>query len=139
MSKIFFVLIFTITLFGSGFWDYTYTYNTKKDELIKIKIKKDYLPTKKTEGKLVLRWTLYSGEKLVLLANYEGNKTQYLLEKSYKRDSVKIDLLDDYKNKMKKAFAIVKFIDFDTKKNVVKLEVKIHDPNKRLKVDFINE
>jgi len=135
MSRTFFLLFFTVSLFAkNSFFDYTYSYVLQKDQVAKIDIKKDYLPTKKQDGKLEFRWTLYKAGKLVLLVNYEGHPTQYLLEKRYKRNSVKISLVGDYPTVSKEAFAIIRFDSFKNKK--ANLYVMIRDPQKRMEVRF---
>ena len=130
-----FLLLLPLILFGSNsFWNYTYSYETKKDEVVKISIKKDYLPTKKSDGILKFRWTLYSGKRLVLLVDYEGFKYHYLLEKNYKRNIVTINLIGDFPSIKERAFALIKFRDF--KNNRAFFDVKIRDPQKRLEVRF---
>jgi len=141
MSKIF-LLIFLLGTFlfsKSSFWSYTYSYSLKKDKLVKVEIKKDYLPTKNSDGILEFRWTLYSAKKLVLLVSYEGFKTQYVLEKQYKRDAISINLIGDYKSIRSKAFAVIKFSDFDDKKKIANLEVMIRDSDKRMEVRFLDD
>lgn len=141
MSKIF-LLIFTLVTLSfslSSFWSYNHSYSLKKDKLVEIEIKKDYLPTKKTDGKLEFRWTLYKAKKLVLLVSYEGFKTQYILEKLHKRDIVNINLIGDYESVRTKAFAMIKFIDFDEKKKLANIEIKIRDVNKRMEVRFLDD
>jgi len=140
MSKIFFLLLFsTIAFSESSFWSYNHSYSLKKDKLVRVEIKKDYLPTKKSDGILEFRWTLYKAKKLVLLVSYEGFKTQYLLEKKHKRDVVSINLIGDYKSVGSRSFAIIKFSDFDDKKKVANLEVMIRDENKRMEVRFLDD
>ena len=80
MSRAFFGLFFAVSLFSeSSFWNYSYSYTLKKDQVARIVIKKDYLPTIEKEGILEFRWTLYKADKLVLLVNYEGFPTQHLI------------------------------------------------------------
>ena len=61
MNKIFLIfLLFNSFLYSKI--DYQYGYILKKDEIAKVEIKKDYLPTKKDEGILKFRWTLYKAK-----------------------------------------------------------------------------
>ncbi len=134
MNRVF-LLLFPILLWSeSSFWSYTYSYTLKKDEVVNISIKKDYLPTKKSDGKLKFRWTLYSGKKLVLLVDYEGFKKQYLLESRYKRNTVKINLIGDFQGIKNQAFALIIFKKFKNKKAT--LDVNIRDPKSRMEVRF---
>ena len=134
MNKLFLLLIPFLIYSESSFWNYTYTYTTKKDEVVNIYIKKDYLPTKKSDGKLKFRWTLYTAKKLVLLVDYEGFKYQYLLQKTYKRNAVKINLIGDFNGVKNQAFALIVFKDF--KNNKATFDVLIRDPKNRLEVRF---
>ena len=134
MNKLFLLLLPFVLFCSDSFWNYTYTYETKKDEVVKISIKKDYLPTKQSDGILKFHWTLYSGKRLVLLVDYEGFKYHYLLEKNYKRNIVTINLIGDFSSIKNKAFALIKFRDFKNKKAL--FDVKIRDPQKRLEVRF---
>ena len=133
MSKVsIFILLLSCFLYAKI--DYSYSYTLKKDEIAKIEIKKDYLPTKKSEGILKFRWTLYKADRLVLLVDYEGFKYQYILQKLYQRDRVKINLLRDFPEIKNQAYAIIAFKDF--KNNKATLEVFIKDSQKRLEVRF---
>ena len=135
MSRIFCLVFLASSLFAeSSFWNYTYSYTLKKDQVADIVIKKNYLPTKKSDGILKFRWTLYKGKRLVLLTNYESYPNQFILEKRYKRDTVKIDLLGDNPTISKEAFAIIKFRDF--KGDKAYLDVMIRDPEHRMEVRF---
>ncbi len=134
MNRVFLLLLPFFLYAKSSFWNYTYTYSLKKDEVVNIDIKKDYLPRKKSDGKLKLRWTLFSAKRLVLLVDYEGFKNQYILEKRYKRNAVKINLIGDFVGIKNQAFALVVFRDFKNKKAT--LDVKIRDPKHRLEVRF---
>jgi len=135
MSRILSLLFFAVFVFAqSGYWDYEHSYTLQKDQVARISIKKDYPPTKKDEGILKFRWTLFKADKLVLLTNYEGFPVQHLLEKRYRRDTIKVVLLGDNPTISKEAFAIIKFKDF--KNNKASFDVMIRDPQKRLEVRF---
>jgi hypothetical protein len=135
MVKLLSILVFcSTTLFG-----YEYSYRLKKDELAYVKIYKEYPSTKKKEGVLEFRWSLFSANKLILLVDYEGFKTQYLLEKKHKRDSIRLDLVSDYYGVQNRAFATIKLSSFDEKKKLASMRVRVVDPKNRLKVEFIDE
>ncbi len=87
---------------------------------------------------LTMRWTLFQNERLVLLVNYDGFPTQYILQKKYKRNSIKIALRDDYHDSFKRAIMIVTFTEFDEAKKTALLKASISDPNKRIEIKFIN-
>ena len=133
MSKL---ILFSFLLINNLFAkiDYSYSYTLKKDEVAKIEIKKDYLPTKKDDGILKFRWTLYHAKRLVLLVEYEGYKYQYLLQKLYNRDRILINLIGDFPEIKNRAYAIIVFRDFKDNKAV--FDIFIKDPQKRLEVRF---
>jgi hypothetical protein len=138
MSKLVVFLLFSLSLFSGEFkdWDYTHTFTLKKDEVAKIRvIKKEYESQPKPEGDFSFRWTLYHNKLLVLLVNYENHKTQYALQKLYKRDAVTFNLLGDYENFNQQVILKLKFLEFS--KDKATLEAMIYDPKKRTEVEFI--
>lgn len=139
MSKIWLILLLSLSLFGADFvkWDYTHTFKLQKDEVAKISvIKKEYENQSNPEGILTFRWTLFHNELLVLLVNYEEHPTQYVLQKVYKRDAVIMSLLGDYEQLNQRVLLKLKFSDFS--KDVVTVDALIYDPKKRVEVKFID-
>jgi len=138
MSKIWLFLLIFFSLATAKLidWDYTHSFNLKKDEIAKIQItKKDYTSQPKPDGELEFRWTLYHNDLLILLVKYEGFSTQYTLKKKYKRDAVRIYLLGDYDNIADRVYLILRFSEF--KKETATIEAMIRDPKKRIEVKFI--
>jgi len=138
MSKIWLFLLIFFSLATAKLidFDYTHSFNLKKDEIAKIQIiKKDYTTQPKPDGELEFRWTLYHNDLMILLVNYEGFATQYTLKKEYKRDTVRIYLLGDYENIADRVFLILKFSEY--KKGTATIEAMIRDPRKRIEVKFI--
>ena len=139
MSKIGLILLFCLSLFGRDTvnWDYTHTFELKKDEIATISIvKKEYDSQSKLEGKFKFRWTLYQNKLLVVLSNYEGHPTQHVLEKLYKRDSLSFNLLGDYEQRNQRVILKLLFRDFG--KDSATMEALIYDPKKRIEVQFID-
>ena len=139
MSKVGLILLFCLSLFGRDAvnWDYTHTFELKKDEIATISIvKKEYDSQSKLEGKFTFRWTLYQNKLLVVLTNYEGHPTQHVLEKLYKRDSLSFNLLGDYEQRNQRVILKLLFRDFG--KDSATMEALIYDPKKRIEVQFIN-
>jgi hypothetical protein len=132
MSRTLFALLFGISsLFGSFKFDYQKDFDLKKDEIASIKITKR---ANKDSQNLNFRWTLYSDDKLVLLVKYDNFPTQYLLQKEYKRNSIKIYLRDDYLKSFKRAYLILQFVDFKDKRAHIK--ALISDPSRELDIEF---
>ena len=134
MRKLFLILLFPLLL--SAFkWDYTHDFILKKDEVSEIKVLKR---GDTTERILLLRWTLYTNGRLVLLAKYDGFPRQYILQKEYKRNSIKINLRDDYIEGSKRCYLILTFNSFDDTKKSALLKASILDPQKRIEIEFID-
>ena len=57
-----------------------------------------------------------------------------MIEKRYRRDTVKVRLLGDYPSVSKEAFAIIRFRDFKNKKAT--FDVLVRDPEHRIEVRF---
>ncbi len=134
MKKLFLALLLPLSIFAFK-WEYTHDFILKKDEVGMIEVIKREDSTKRV---LSLRWTLFENERLVLLVKYDGFPTQYILQKEYKRNSIKITLRDDYSEGSKRCFLIIKFDNFESDKKRALIKAFITDPNKRIEIQFIN-
>ncbi len=132
MSKLLLSLLVPLMLWSSLF-DYKKVYSLKKDEVAKILVTKR--DTKEVQ-EVRFRWTLYSDKKLVLLVKYDDFPTQYLLQKEYKRNSIRIYLRDDYQNIFKRAYLVLNFVSFDEGKDIATINAMVSDPNRELEIDF---
>jgi len=134
MTKLFSLLL--LPLFLSAFsWDYSHDFILKKDKVAVVEVVKREDRSKRV---LTMRWTLFQNERLVLLINYDGFPTQYIIQKKYKRNSIKIALRDDYYEGSKRAIMIVTFKEFDEAKKTAHLKASISDPKKRVEIRFID-
>ena len=135
MSK-FFLLLFLASFTFAINWDYQHTFRLKKDEIATIQVNKEQNKIKNS-GLFRFRWTLYKNEGLVVLTNYEGFPYQYVLYRKRGRDLIR-QIID---KKPPKAwllpYMLLKFEDFDEKKEIATIGVFISDPNKNNSVDFI--
>ncbi len=122
-----------VLLAGSA--DLTHDFILKKEGLANVEVIE-----KEDQSKRILsfRWTLFQNERLVLLVKYDGHPMQYILQKRYKRNSIKIALRDDYKDAFKRSYFFLKFSKFDEKKKEALLKVSIHDPEKRSNIVFVD-
>lgn len=139
MSKLGLILLLSIALYGAEVikWDYTHTFELKKDEVATISvIKKEYENQSKLEGVLTFRWTLFHNELLVLLVNYEGHPTQHVLQKMYKRDTIVLSLVGDYEQLTQRVLLKLNFSDFSNE--IATVKALIYDPKKRVEVKFID-
>ena len=133
--KNFFLILFFPLLLVAFKWEYTHDFVLKKDEVGQINIiKRDDSAVRV----LLLRWTLYQNSRLVLLAKYDGFPTQYIIQKKYKRNSIKINLRGDYTKGSKRCYLILTFKSFDDAKKSALLKASIADPQKRIEIQFID-
>ncbi|RUM65114.1 MAG: hypothetical protein DSZ05_06665 [Sulfurospirillum sp.] len=136
MSRI--LLIFSVwaVLLSAGTenFDFSHMFTLKKDQIAEVEIKKDYPRTFAHEGILRFRWTLYHNKALVLLVDYEGFQTQYILETRYGKNVVKLFLTGDYPRIDKRPFVLLRFDSFDLKQKRAKLLTEFADPEKRLEI-----
>ena len=117
-------------------WDYTHIFNLKKDEKARVKIFKN--DRAKLSGELEFRWTLFVNEGLVLLVKYEGFPTQYVLYRRYQRDSVKILIDKKPQKEWLESYLLIKFQDFNLKRDIAVLKVFIKDPQKSINASFLD-
>jgi len=134
MKKLFLALLLPLFVFAFK-WEYTHDFVLKKDELGLIEVIKREDSKKRV---LSVRWTLYQNERLVLLVKYDGFPTQYIIQKEYKRNSIKITLRDDYSEGSKRCYLILKFEDFHEDKKTALIQAFVTDPKKRIEIQFID-
>ena len=133
--KKFFLILLLPSLLVAFKWDDTHDFILKKDQFGKIKVIKRADSSVRI---LALRWTLYQNGRLVVLANYDGFPTQYIIQKEYKRNSIKITLRDDYAEGSKRAYLILAFKDFNDKNMTALIKAFVTDPQKSLEIEFID-
>ncbi len=134
MNKLFLSLLLIVSL--SAFeWDYQHEFLLGKDEFATVEVIKREDQSKRV---LQFRWTLYQNDRLVVLVNYDGFPTQYVLQKKYKRNSIKIPLRDDYLIGSHRSYMILNFSAFNDAKKSALLKTFIVDPKKRIEIKFID-
>lgn len=119
---------------GNANFGFTHRFILARDEPAVVEIRKDYPVTFPKEGMLRFRWTLFANRRLVLLTEYEGFRTQYVLEPRFGHDSVRIFLTGDYKRIDRRPFVLLTLERFDTKRARAHLLAQFHDPQKRLEI-----
>jgi hypothetical protein len=130
MSRFLLSLLIPFYLFGFS-WDYTHEFSLKKDEVGVVRVTNRY---DESVRDILIHWTLYVDKRLVLLIKYDSFPTQYIIKKEYKRNSIKIDLRDDYKNPFTRSYLLLTFKDFRDEKAI--LNVNVSDPKKRVRIDY---
>lgn len=138
MSKIIVWCLIAIIAFAEdlSFWDYVDTYKLKKDEVAKVIVDKGHEYTKESDGVFIFRWTLFINKGLVTLVNYEGFPTQHVLYRDRHRQAVKFQLLEDDALPVNRTYLMLIFSDFDEKKQIATLDVRVKDPKRRVRVEF---
>ena len=115
-------------------WDYSHDFVLKKDETARIIVSERRDITRKRE--LSFRWTLFQNKRLVLLVKYGGNPMQFVLQQVYKRNSIKINLRDDYHDGFNRSYVMLTFKRFDEGNQTALLKTSISDPKKRIEIRF---
>ncbi len=119
------------------FWDAEHTYRLAKDqEAVITVLKPDPKAEHPRKSLLRFRWTLYRNHRLIVLVRYDGFPTQYVLERGYRRDAIRIYLRDDYLRGDKRSYLLIRFDAFDPKRYVATLSTLLWDPRKRVEVRF---
>ncbi len=133
MSSVLRVLFVLLLLLSQGWAVSEHFFLLAKDQVAGIELKE------REDGlieRVSLRWTLYTNDRLVLLVNNASYPSQYILQQRYKRNSIKIELRDDYEDRYARSFLRVQFLDFKGRK--AKLKVSLYDPKKRFGIKYID-
>lgn len=131
------------TLWGEGLYQYQHQFILKKDEIGSIFINRKEVRKKATKDNpnneylLRLRWTLFANNSLIVLVNYRGHPTQYVLEKKYPLESIIIPLLPQGEDVIKsQVYAKIVFNDFNQSNKEAIFDIFIQDVNERILVEF---
>ncbi len=104
----------------------------KKDEQKKILVKYE-----KREKIFAFRWTLYANNGVVVLHSYDKFVAQNVLYLNHKNQSIRIVLRDDEKSFYNSPYFLLKFSEFDVKKNEVKFELYLYDSTMQIELKFL--
>ena len=147
MSKItaglFLAAFLSSTLLSEELFQYRHQFILKKDEIGSIFINRKEVRKKATkenpnnEYLLRFRWTLFANNSLIVLVNYRGHPTQYVLEKKYPLESILIPLLPEGENVINsRVYTKIVFSDFNQSDKVAIFDIFIQDVNERITVEF---
>ena len=126
-----FVLFQTTALVANEFRE-LFKIALQKDEQKKILVKyanKDRL--------FEFYWTLYSNGGLVTFYRYDGFVSQNILYLNHKNQSIRIRLRDDGVAFHKLPYFILRFQEFDAKKNKAKFELFLYDDKEQMRLKFL--
>ena len=118
-------------LFGNNFL-YTKEISLKKDEQKKILVKYD-----DKERLFKFRWTLYINDGLVIHRSYDKIVSQNILYLNGKNQSFKVELTTRGGAYYELPYMLVKFKEFDAKKNNAVFQIFLYDKNNEIKWKFL--
>ncbi|MDQ7042497.1 MAG: hypothetical protein Q9M34_03095 [Sulfurimonas sp.] len=131
-----FLLTFSLlfnTLCAIEFTD-MYEISLKKDESTKFLVKyNNYIREFK------FRWTLYVNEGLVIFHSYDAKMSQNILYLNTTNQSFKVFLKQSSSANYEAPYLLVKFKEFDLKKNRAKFEVFLSDKKSQIKLEKIKK
>jgi len=131
MSKTLFLSLFIFNLFSfdSSYWAIEKEFVLQKDELLKLDIKKD-----KDREELNYLWTLFIDKELVNKLWYKRSYFTFSLEKRYKRELFKLKLFNKNSGFREDDYMLIKFVDFDVKKNSATIKIYIHNESENIEI-----
>jgi len=104
----------------------------KKDEQKKILVKYD---NKKRLFKF--RWTLYVNGELVVLRSYDKTVAQNILYLNHKNQSFRVKLKTPGADFYNVPYILVKFKEFDAKKNIAKFVLYLSDDKDQIRLEIV--
>ncbi len=129
-----FFLLFCIFLHVSfaDLWRDSKSISLKKDKVEKILVKSNG-----SRRLLEFRWTLYANDNLVVLRSFDDIVYQNTLKLNHKNQSFRIELLAHNAYKVQVPFILVKFIEFDYKKNEAKFDIFLQDDDEEIILKYL--
>jgi len=124
-------LLFSSSAFANQL-EYVKEISLKKDEQKKILVKYD----NKTRL-FKFRWTLYINEGLVILRSYDKTVAQNILYLNHKNQSFRLELKTRGADFYNVPYVLVKFKEFEKKKNIAKFELYISDRKNQIRLDIL--
>lgn len=104
----------------------------KKDEQKKIFVKYD----NKTRL-FQFRWTLYINEGLVVFRSYDKTVAQNVLYLNHKNQSFRLELKTPGADFYNVPYILLKFKEFDSKKNIAKFELYLSDDKEQIILETV--
>ena len=125
------VLVFLFVSFAQGAeWSYTKELKLSKDEFQTILVKEQQILRV-----LRFRWTLFAGDGLVMHLNYNGQASQFILFKHYKKDTFRVRLLPKKSAYKRVPYLYLKFKKYDHKTSKAYFDILVDDPAKRALIE----
>ncbi|ADN08952.1 hypothetical protein [Sulfurimonas autotrophica] len=125
------LLLFNAALFANDLQDVK-EISLKKDEQKKILVKYD----NKTRL-FKFRWTLYINDGLVILRSYDKTVAQNILYLNHKNQSFRVELKTRGADFYNVPYILVKFKEFDAKKNIARFELYLSDDKDQISLEIL--
>lgn len=134
--KKFFILIILIFFSSVHANEYRDIVNIelKKDEHLRILVKYG-----KTEKLFKFRWTLYMNGGLVVFRSYDRIVSQNMLYLRHKNQSFRVELRTRGASNFAVPYMLIKFIEFDYKKEVAKFQLFLSDKNSEVSFEYLDD
>jgi len=126
-----FFLVFGENTFGSNFRD-AIQVSLKKDEQKKILVK-----YAQYERLFKFRWTLYINDGLVVFHSYDKSVAQNILSLNHTNQSFRIELRPRGASHHNVPYFLVKFKEFDYKKNEAVFELYLYDKDEEIVLKYL--
>jgi len=124
-------LLFSVALFAND-WQEVKKISLKKDEQKKILVKYD-----NRTRLFKFRWTLYVNDGLVVLRSYDKTVAQNILYLNHKNQSFRVELKTRGADFYNVPYILVKFKEFDLKKNIAKFELYLSDDKDQIRLEIL--
>ena len=130
MKRLILLWLFVVPLLQAIEWDYSKEVSLLKDQYQEILVKED-----QQLRVLRFRWTLYANDGLVMHLSYNGNASQFVLYKQYKKNTYKMELLPKLSAYQTAPVLYLQFKQFDYKTEKAYFDILIDDSKKRALIE----
>ena len=86
---------------------------------------------------LEFRWTLYTDDTLVVLKSFDERVSQHLLRRNHVNQAFRIPLMAYSATKVKVPYLLIRFSDFDYKKNEARFDIHLQDDDAEVLLEFV--
>ena len=125
-------MLLTLSVLSANEFRNIRKFSLKKDEIKKIAVKHDSF-----EKLFKFRWTLYKNGGLVIFRSYDQIVAQNILYLRHKNQSFKVELKTRGADFYNVPYLLVKFKEFDYKKNEAVFELFLFDKNSQIILKYL--
>ncbi len=113
-------------------WRQSEQVTLQKDEPLQLVVKTDA-----ARRLLEFSWTLYTDDTLVVLKSFDERVSQHMLRRNHVNQGFRIPLLAYSARKVKVPYLLVRFSDFDYKKNEARFDIHLQDDDAEVLLEFV--